>query len=272
MVVGEVVKTVRSAWDTIDDDRVEVDNPRKFHNKEWARRLLGLLVDGMEVEVSSEADVSEKTPSLFLNDARDHHAERHCRYREGHVHVLLTTQPTCPSCQQWLVLLAQQLCCTIVVVSGATTAHPAVFVVHPGSTIADEQEAGGELQPRVQGIRVSMKSLPCVQMSQMARNAGRRFTSRPQPVVTRNRKRKRQDDDPVARFLSEGIGGTTRLHNYGNDRQKQLFAPVCEKCGGKFTKTLQGTPARNRCAGIIVCANCYAHHRRHGHFRVKEDA
>ena len=88
-VVGEVVKTVRKAWANIDDEAVEVDNPRKFHNKEWARRLLGLLVDGMDVAQTSEADVSEKTPSLFLNDTRDHHAERHCRYREGHVHVLL---------------------------------------------------------------------------------------------------------------------------------------------------------------------------------------
>ena len=151
-VVDDVVKKVRSAWADIDDDGVEAEDHRELHQKKYARLLLDVLVDGMHVEVSSEADVSEKRPCLFVNDARDHHAERHCRYREGHVHVLLTTQPTCRSCQHWLVLLAQQLHCSLVVVSGATTAHSAVFVVHPGSTIADD----GELMPTVM-----LEPLPC---------------------------------------------------------------------------------------------------------------
>ena len=121
-----------------------------MHNKEWARRLLGLLVDGMDVAQTSEAYVVSKVPAIALHDARDNHAERHCAYREGHVHVLVTTQRTCPSCQQWLVLLAQQLCCTIVVVSGAMTASCEVFVVHPDSTIAHEEAGGeaGELVPQ----------------------------------------------------------------------------------------------------------------------------
>ncbi|XRA97162.1 hypothetical protein NFJ02_03g100380 [Pycnococcus provasolii] len=79
--------------------------------------------------------------------------------------------------------------CSLVVVSGATTAHPAVFVVHPASTIADEQEAGGEYLPRVQGIRVSLPTLPCVRMAYVAQYARSLETRRQQPVVTRKRKR-----------------------------------------------------------------------------------
>ena len=150
-VVDEVVKTVRSAWDTIDDERVEVEDKRELHKKKYARLVLDVLVDEMEVELLSDSDVCVcKVPAIALHDARDNHAERHCAYREGHVHVLVTTQRTCPSCQQWLVLLAQQLCCTIVVVSGAMTASCEVFVVHPDSTIAHEEAGGeaGELVPQ----------------------------------------------------------------------------------------------------------------------------
>ncbi|XRB11617.1 hypothetical protein RI054_03g14500 [Pseudoscourfieldia marina] len=227
-VVDDVVKEVRSAWDTIDDERVEVEDKRELHKKKYARLVLDVLVDEMDVAQTSEADVCHKEPAIASGD-RDHHAERHCAFRVGHVHVLLTTQPTCPACHQWLVLLAQQLCCTIVVVSGATTAHPAVFVVHPGSTIADEQEAGGE--PRISRLGVHL----------------------------------------TAAHLAQGIGGVTQFLRRGSLRQ-QLFAPVCEHCGGEFTKTRSGNPHRFRCAAIIVCNRCRCHHRRFGSFRVLEDA
>ena len=140
-VVDEVVKKVRRAWDV--DALNDIDDIRNAHNKQSARLLLDVLVDEMEVELLSEADVVSKTPSLALLDGADHHAERHCAYRVGHVHVMLTTQPTCRACQQWLVLLAQQLHCSLVVVSGALTARGEVFVVHPGITIAHDQDSGG---------------------------------------------------------------------------------------------------------------------------------
>ena len=78
------------------------------------------------------------------------------------------------------------------------TARPEVFAVNPESTIAHE-EAGGELLPRVRANLVSMKSLPCVHMAFVARNAGLTCTSRPQPVVTR--KRKRIDGDESTTIL-----------------------------------------------------------------------
>ena len=79
--------------------------------------------------------------------------------------------------------------CTLVVVSGAMTARPEVFAVNPESTIAHEQESDGELLPRIVADIVNLPTLPCVVMAFVAFNAGRRFTSRPQPVVTRKRKR-----------------------------------------------------------------------------------
>ena len=53
---------------------------------------------------------------------------------------------------------------------------------------------------------------------------------------------------------------------------RQLFAPLCEHCGGEFSKYRTGTPDRLRCAGIIVCNRCRQYHRYRGHFPVKEDA
>ena len=77
--------------------------------------------------------------------------------------------------------------CTVVVVSGAMTARAEVFVVHPGSTIAHEQEAGGELLPRIVADIVNLPTLPCVVMAFVAFSAGRTPTSRPQAVITRKR-------------------------------------------------------------------------------------
>ena len=45
--------------------------------------------------------------------------------------MLVTTQRTRPACEQWLVALAQELHCTVVVVSSALTARGEVFVVPP---------------------------------------------------------------------------------------------------------------------------------------------
>ncbi|XRB11672.1 hypothetical protein RI054_03g15050 [Pseudoscourfieldia marina] len=100
------------------------------------------------------------------------------------------------------------------------TARAEVFVVHPGSTIAHEQEAGGELLPRVVADLIILKPLPCVQMATVAstsRRTSRPQTSRPQPVVTRKRKRQEGDDDPVAVLADQGIGGIEQFrspHHY----------------------------------------------------------
>ena len=118
--VAKTSKTVRRAWADIDDDAVVVEDNRDLHTKAFARRLLDLLVEDLEVELSSDSDVAVSSNStLPLGDQRDHHAERHCAYRAGHVHVLVTTQRTCLACEQWLVAIAQQLQCAFVVVSGA---------------------------------------------------------------------------------------------------------------------------------------------------------
>ena len=144
-----------------------------------------------------------------------------------------------------------------------------VFAVNPESTIAHE-EAGGELLPRIVADVVMLETLPCVVMAFVAFSAGRTCTSRPQPVVTRKRKRNRDDADAVVVRADHGIGTTT---NHRGNEQCRLFAPLCEQCGGQFTKYARtGKPLRNRVARLVVCDSCKSYRRRHGHFRVKEDA
>ena len=80
-VVDDVVKKVRKAWDV--DALNDIDGDiRNAHNKTIARLLLDLLVEEMEVEVCSDSDVVQKTPSLAVADGADHHAERHCTFNK----------------------------------------------------------------------------------------------------------------------------------------------------------------------------------------------
>ncbi|GHP07990.1 hypothetical protein PPROV_000673200 [Pycnococcus provasolii] len=79
-----------------------------------------------------------------------------------------------------------------------------------------------------------------------------RRTSRPQPVVTRKRKQE-GDDDPVAALVSQGIGGIEQFRTTSANNRRELFAPVCEQCGGQFTNDARtSAPKRRRCAGIII--------------------
>ena len=102
---------------------------RSAHTAENAEHLLKVLV-GDDLEVMEEVQASgvkgvrrvrrgeeSEGGQIVLGDGHDHHAERQLTYHHQGTHLLVSTISVCGWCEQWLVLLARELDCTLFCVS-----------------------------------------------------------------------------------------------------------------------------------------------------------
>ena len=71
----------------------------------------------------------------------------------------------------------------------------------------------------LQALANQLRVKSCVEMATVASTSRRHVISRPQPIVTRKRKRQEGDDDPVAALVSQGLGGVSHFHP-GSLRQR----------------------------------------------------
>jgi len=133
-----------------------------------------------------------------LGDGCDHHAERQLTYHHQGTHLLVSTISVCGWCEQWLVLLARELDCTLFCLSGALTRSPCLFRIDGGTLV----EHDSDFTPHAKVERIALPRLGCMQMASIQRTADSLMAPTP-PADTRKRKRAEAEDVVAEHCVSE---------------------------------------------------------------------